>query len=92
MRPEDADILLFLGSSELLLGRHEDAAARLSLALEVTVDRFAREEALWQLINAELAAGNNERAAPLLEQMANGSTERSSEAKELLEKVRSRLD
>lgn len=84
LRPDDAAVLLYVGSAHLLLDRHARAAHDLRRAVEAAPNPMLRREAQWQLANAALAADRLEEARGILDSLAHRAGSRRAEAAELL--------
>jgi FimV-like protein len=73
LAPERAEILLYLGSSQVLLGRDEDGIQTLQRAVRLAgtdPPSPLLEECRWQLANAYLSIGDAATAAPILQEIA----------------------
>jgi anti-sigma factor RsiW len=88
MRPDDAEILLYLGSAELLDGDTAAAADPLLSAERLATGTRLREEASWQLANLALLAGRKDDATERLDQLAAGDGHRAGDAREMLARLR----
>jgi thioredoxin-like negative regulator of GroEL len=89
LRPADAEILLYLGSTFLLRGQPESAADLLGGPAIAATDPVLRDEAAWQLANALLMAGRVEEAEQTLETLAVREGRRRGDAQALVEALRS---
>lgn len=90
MRPEDPEMWLYLGSTALLLGDAATAMDELALAAELAGAPALRDEATWQLANAELAAGRPADAERHLRDLADDEDRRAADARALLSEIRDR--
>jgi anti-sigma factor RsiW len=91
LRPDDAETRLYFGSSALLDGDLETAAAELRLAAALAEDAPAlRDEAMWQAANVALAGGRPEEAERLLRDLSAELGPRADDARRLLAVLRSR--
>ena len=79
---------LYLASTELLLGRTEEAVARLRPVADGASDLTVREEASWQLANALRASGRTDEAKEFLQQVVEGDGFHRRDADTLLEELR----
>jgi Flp pilus assembly protein TadD len=87
LKPGDAEILVYLGSTELLRGDDERAARYLEAGLAVAEAAPLREELLWQLANARLRAGNVAGAKQALSKVVELGRAHASEARQLLDSI-----
>lgn len=85
LSPDDAELLLYLGSAELLDERHEQAASHLRRARDLADGPRLADEARWQLANLALVEGRPADAVPLLRELASAGGHRAAAAKELIE-------
>ncbi len=90
LRPADAEMLLYLGSTFLLRGQPESAAEMLDGPAVAATDPVLRDEAAWQLANSLLLAGRGDEAERTLETLAGREGRRRTEAQALVEALRSR--
>jgi tetratricopeptide (TPR) repeat protein len=89
LRDGDAEMLLYLGSTELLQGSPARAAAHLEAAAGAPGAAPAlREEALWQLAHAHLAADRRQDATATLEEVAALDGRHADNARRLLAELR----
>lgn len=90
--PENAEILIFLGSSQALSAPTdpealETARETLREALDRSERLEERREAQWQLAQIELASGKPDAALVLLHVLAESDALRAGAARDLLEKI-----
>ena len=88
LRPGDAEMLLYLGSAELLQGNPAGAAVHLATGVSRADTPALREELLWQLVQAHLAANNREDATATLEEVVALAGRRAGDAGRLLAEIR----
>ena len=86
-RPEDAEVPLYIGSAHLMLDQPKDALVFLEVAIEKTTNDAIREESLWQLANAQIAAGLVTDARSVLEKVIAAAGPHAADARQLLEKL-----
>jgi tetratricopeptide (TPR) repeat protein len=86
LQPQHVEVTVYLGSAELLLGNLAEATPLLQQASQAT-DPVVREEAIWQLANAELAAGRRQQAVSALRALAAGGRRHRADAAALLERL-----
>ncbi len=84
LKPGDAEMLLYLGSSESLAGNFAHAATHLEAAVATADAPALREEALWQLANARLALNDIPAAKLALVDVVELDRGRADHARELL--------
>jgi tetratricopeptide (TPR) repeat protein len=87
MRQEDPEMLLYLGSCELLLGAAADATRHLETGLERTDHPALREELYWQLAQARIVTGDAQGARRALEAAAGISGRHTADARAQLEEI-----
>ena len=87
LRPDEM-VALYLGSAELLLGLHDEAADRLEGAAQLAVDPALRQEILWQLANAKLLIRSSDEAEQILDLLATLDGPRNRDAAALLSEIR----
>jgi tetratricopeptide (TPR) repeat protein len=87
LEPNNGEMLLYLGSAELLLGELESAMEHFRAARDRSPDGVVRDEAAWQSANAALLGGRREEAVNLLEQLGNYDGSRGDDARALLEQL-----
>lgn len=87
LRPEDGLTALYLGSARLLSGRPADALPELERGATLERDPGTRDELLWQLAQARLAAEDAAGARLPLEELRAGAGHRAGEAARLLERL-----
>jgi len=90
LRPEQAEVRLYLGSAALLLGEPEAAVAELDRAAGLAESPALRDEATWQAGQAALASDRPDEAARRLRSLAEGEGRRAAEARGLLETLERR--
>ncbi len=88
LEPGNAEILLYLGSTELLQGNPADAARHLAAGTNRTETPALREELLWQLVHAHLAANKREEATSSLEEIIALDGRHADDAGRLLAEIR----
>jgi len=84
LRPGDAELLLYLGSSELMLGNPDMAAKHLEEGRRGATNDALREEIDWQLANALLRRGSTAEARRVLEQVVATGGDRAGDAQRIL--------
>jgi len=89
LRPADAEMLLYLGSTFLLQDQPESAADMLGGPAVAATDTALRDEAAWQLANSLLLAGRGDEAERTLQVLSDREGRRRTDALALLEAVRS---
>jgi tetratricopeptide (TPR) repeat protein len=87
LKPDDAEMLLYLGSSELLLGRTDRAVELLQRGVAQATPPALGEELHWQLANALLASGAIDDARSELRHVVDAGRRHQGEATRLLEQV-----
>jgi tetratricopeptide (TPR) repeat protein len=87
LRPDET-VALYLGSAELLLGLHDEAADRLEGVAQLAVDPALRQEILWQLANARLLIRSSGEAEQILDLLATLDGPRNRDAAALLRDIR----
>jgi hypothetical protein len=80
----DAEVALYLGSVELLLGDTGKAVELFERSAATAPSDVVRDEAYWQLANAELARGRAREATAILEDLSGRQGPRRSNAATLL--------
>ena len=80
----EAEVLLYLGSAELLERDLESAVLHLSDAKEFAVDGPVHDEAAWQLANTFLLLGRLDEAERILETLAAGEGRRHEDSSNVL--------
>jgi tetratricopeptide (TPR) repeat protein len=88
MESDHPELLLYLGSAELLDGRVDPAIEHLRQAMDNATEPAVRDEATWQLVNALLLSGLADEAEDLLTALAEGEGRRADEARSLQQAVR----
>ena len=88
LAPGDAEMLLYLGSAELIQGNPAGAALHLAAGANRAEEPPLREELLWQLAHAHLAAGKTGDATSALEQVVALEGRHADEARGLLAEIR----
>jgi tetratricopeptide (TPR) repeat protein len=87
LHTDDPEMLLYLGSIQLLRGDTGDSVERFERARENATDSVVKEEAGWQLANALLMANRNDDAEQVLKEIASGEGHRRNDAAALLESI-----
>jgi len=87
VRPDDDEVPLYIGSSHLMLGQPKDALVFLEAAIEKTTNDAIREESLWQIANAQIAAGLVPEARHVLEEVIASAGPHAARARQLLEEL-----
>ena len=88
LAPDNAEILLYLGSTELLLRNAPRALQLLQVAVQRSDEPPLSEQILWQLAQAQLTLGDGEAATQTLEQVLALQRGHAAQAQELLEALR----
>ena len=86
-KPEDDEIPLYMGSAHLILGQPQEAAVFFKAVSGKTSNDAIREESLWQLANAQIAAGRADEARSVLKEVLAANGPHTPVAKELLEEL-----
>jgi tetratricopeptide (TPR) repeat protein len=84
LEPDNDEVNLYLGSAELLVGNESRAQPPLRTAARTTASPQVREEALWQLANAHLAAGERSEAVSVLREVVSQDRRHREQAERLL--------
>ena len=87
LEPDNGEMLLYLGSTELLEGQVEAAIDHLEKARERSPDGAVKDEAAWQLANAALLDGRPEDAVRVLEKIGEFDGRRAEDARALLDSL-----
>lgn len=97
LAPSKPEVVLYLGSAQLLLGLFDVAIQTLTAAVDLASSGSTdeqpsalAEEARWQLANARLAHGDAAAAIPLLEGISVDQGTHADEAVSLLERIAER--
>ena len=86
-KPEDDEVPLYIGSAHLMLGRPQDAARYFEAASNKTSNDAIREVSLWQLANAQIAAGLIAAARSTLDDVSAAAGPHATDARGLLEEL-----
>lgn len=84
IRPVHPEILLYAGSTELLLGDAARAAGLLDAGFQYADDDALRAELLWQLADARLEQGDVDAARQALEEVIGMGRGRADEARRIM--------
>jgi len=87
LRDGDAEVLLYLGSAELLQGNPASAARHLASGASRADSPALREELLWQLAQAQLASGHRAEAERSLRDVIALRGRRAALARTILEEI-----
>lgn len=85
---ENSEVLLYLGSAELLRGESAKAVQYLRLSAEAAMRAPLKHEAQWQLANAYLASAEADSAEAVLQRVIEEARARSAAATDLLARLR----
>ena len=91
-KPEDDEVPLYIGSAHLMLGQLQDAARFFKAVSNKTSNDAIREESLWQLANAQIAAGLVTEARSVLEEVIASAGPHAADARALLEELAAASD
>jgi tetratricopeptide (TPR) repeat protein len=86
-RPDDGEVLLYLGSSELLLGQVEAAIDSLRRARRSAAEPSVQDEASWQLANALVLGDRAADASGVLRELSEREGRRADDARTLLQQL-----
>jgi tetratricopeptide (TPR) repeat protein len=86
-KPEDDEVPLYIGSAHLMLGQPQDAARFFKSVSNKTSNDAIREECLWQLANAQIAAGLIAAANSTLDEVSSAAGPHAADARGLLEEL-----
>jgi hypothetical protein len=88
LRQNDPEMLLYLGSTQFLLGDAAASLESLERARAEAADGVVKEAAGWQLANALLVVRRNTDAERILDEIASGKGRRRIDAAKLLDLIR----
>lgn len=86
-RPDATELILYLGSAAMLTGDYGSATRHLQVCIQRASNDALRDEALWQLANAELAGGKVDAARDTLKRVRDAGGNHAEDATRLLSEL-----